>query len=224
MWGHVAVGALILGERYVLRADSGYPIGAALVLTLGSLVFRMVRGSGEVRRQMALPVLVAVTGVVGATISGLLTDSDWIGVSWSVALTAGVPVAIAVAILRYRLYDLDRLVSRTVTYTLAGGMVAALYAVPVLSLSRMTGGSSDLVVAASTLAAAAAFNPIRRRLQHAVDRRFDRARYDTQREVDALAGRLRAGVTLDAATADVGRLIRSTLGPHHAAIWIRDAT
>ncbi|NIS29573.1 MAG: hypothetical protein GWO04_06205 [Actinobacteria bacterium] len=128
-----------------------------------------------------------------------------------------------IALLRYRLYEIDRIVSRTVSYALVAAVVGLVYAVPVLLLPRVLGGSNQLVVAVSTLGAAAVFNPVRRRIQRSVERRFDRSRYDAAREVEAFATRLRSGATLDAVRSDVDTVLRSTLGPNTAALWIREA-
>lgn len=221
-WAHGATAVWILWERWGAKVDTGGPIVAAFLITLGSLVYRVIRGPGEVRRQIALPAFVAVLGVTGAAVSGLFTDSDWAGVLWSVVDTAGVPIAIALSILKYRLYEIDRIVSRTVSYALVAAVVGLVYAAPVVLLPRTLGGSTDLVVAGATLAAAAAFNPARRRIQRAVERRFDRSRYDAGREVEAFATRLRAGATLDTVRSDVDAVLRSTLGPHSSALWIRE--
>ena len=132
-----------------------------------------------------------------------------------------VPVAFMIAILRYRLYDIDRVVSRTVAYALVALTVAAVYALPVLLLPRLVGESNNLVVAASTLAAAAVFNPVRRRIQRWVDKRFDRAKYDAEREVDALAGRLEDSVDLHRITEDLIGVVNRTLSPTVAGMWLR---
>jgi hypothetical protein len=143
---------------------------------------------------------------------------------WSVALVVYmlIPASFGVAITRYRLYDIDRVVSRTVAYSLVALVVAAIYAIPVVALPGWLGESNDLVVAGSTLAAAAAFNPIRRRIQHAVDHRFDRARYDAEREVSAFATRLEASVDLDLLTEDLTQVVDRTLSPTCNLVWIRE--
>jgi hypothetical protein len=126
-----------------------------------------------------------------------------------------VPVAIAVAVLRYRLWDLDRLVSRTVTYAL----VTALLVVP----SQLAAGSGSLAVAAATLAAAALFQPLRRRVQDLVDRRFNRRRYDAVRTVDGFATRLRDQVDLDALNRELLAVVDQTMQPTIASLWLRFA-
>jgi hypothetical protein len=136
------------------------------------------------------------------------------------------PVAVGIAVLRYRLYEIDRIVSRTVSYGLLSAALIGLYLLVVALLRPLLEpftGSSSLAVAASTLAVAAAFNPARRRLQAAVDRRFDRARYDAARAVDAFAARLRDQVDLDEITASLCDTVVATVAPGRVAVWLRPA-
>ena len=108
---------------------------------------------------------------------------------------AAVPICIGMAILRYRLYDIDRIISRTLAYAIVTGLLVGVYAGLVLLATQVLRFSSPVAVAASTLAAAALFNPVRRRVQHAVDRRFNRARYDAEAAVEAFAARLHEVLT-----------------------------
>jgi hypothetical protein len=130
-------------------------------------------------------------------------------------------VSVLVAVLRYRLWDLDRLVSRTVTY----GLVTALLVIPYLLIApaagRLAQGSGSLAVAAATLAAAAAFAPLRRWVQNLVDRRFNRRRYDAARTVEAFAARLRDQVDLDALSAELLAVVDQTMQPVEASLWLR---
>ncbi len=223
-WAHGAVLAGVLFEPSISPGtDGGVSVGAAFLLTVGSLVYRVVRDQGEARRQIALPVLVGVLGFIGVTATSWLVDSQWADVLWFSVLTVGIPTAIAVSILRYRLFDLDRLVSRTVSYALVAIVVATVYAVPVLIVPRFIGGSSDLVVAGGTLAAAAAFSPARRRIQRLVDRRFNRARYDSEREIESFANRLRSALDLGEISTDLVRVVDSTVAPQRVGLWIRAA-
>jgi hypothetical protein len=223
MWAHAAVlGGIVIEPIISPETDGGRSVAAAFLLTIGSLVYRVIRGDGVTRRQLALPVLVGVVGAVGATVSGLLTDSDWAGVIWMSVMTAGVPVAIAVAIFRYRLYEIDRIVSRTVAYALVAVVIVCVYALPVVTLPRLLGESNDLVIAGSTLAAAAVFDPVRRRIQRAVDHRFNRARYDAEREVELLTAELRSTVTVDAVAGTLTGVITRTVQPGQVALWIRE--
>jgi hypothetical protein len=126
-----------------------------------------------------------------------------------------------VAVLRYRLCELDRLVPRTVTYALVTGLLALPYLVIVPAASRLAHGSGSLAVAAATLAAAALFQPLRRRVQDLVDRRFNRRRYDAARTVDAFAVRLRDQVDLTALHAELLGVVDQTMQPTQASLWLR---
>jgi hypothetical protein len=130
------------------------------------------------------------------------------------------PLATGAAILRYRLYDLDRIISRTVAYGLLTMLLGGAYAVVVLGLGQLVGQRSG-VVAAATLAVAAVFGPARRRLQQVVDRRFNRRRYDAIRTVAAFAARLRQQVDLDALSAELLAVVEMTVQPAQASLWLR---
>ena len=132
-----------------------------------------------------------------------------------------VPVAVGVAVLRYRLWDLDRLVSRTVTYTLVSGLLVLPYVAVVLAISRLANGADGLAVAAATLAVAAAFSPVRRRVQDGVDRRFNRRRHDAARTIEAFAARLRDQVDLDALNGELVAVVDRTMQPTRASLWLR---
>jgi hypothetical protein len=133
------------------------------------------------------------------------------------------PVAIAVAVLRYRLYDLDRVISRTLTYALLTVLLGLGYAGVVLGLGRLLPDSSSLVVAAATLAAVAAFSPLRRRVQALVDRRFNRRRYDAARTLEGFAARLRDQVDLDALHGELLAVVDQTMQLTRASLWLRHA-
>lgn len=138
-----------------------------------------------------------------------------------VAVWGTIPVSIGIAITRHHLYDIDRIVSRTVTYALVALVVGAVYAAVILAITAIVGPRSDLAVAASTLAAAAVVNPARRRIQHAADRRFNRTRYDGQREVEAFAKQLRGQFELAALSDDLARVVSRMLQPSTLALWLR---
>jgi hypothetical protein len=137
---------------------------------------------------------------------------------------ATLPLAIAIAILRYRLYDIDTLINRTAVYAATTGTIAATFWVGIVALQPLfwplTSGT-ELAVAASTLVSFALFQPVRRRIQDAVDRRFDRSRYDASRTLDAFADRLRDEVDLDALRADLLGAVRGTMAPAHVSLWLR---
>jgi hypothetical protein len=131
------------------------------------------------------------------------------------------PLATGAAILRYRLYDLDRIVSRTVAYGLLTVLLGLGYAVVVLGLGRLLPEGSSLVVAAATLAVAAVFQPLRRRIQQAVDRRFNRRRHDAGRLIEAFGARLRDQVDLDALHTELLGVVDQTMQPTRASLWLR---
>jgi hypothetical protein len=136
-------------------------------------------------------------------------------------VVALMPLATGAAILRYRLYDLDRIVSRTVAYGLLTLLLGLGYAAVVLGLGRLLPEGSSLVVAAATLAVAAAFQPARRRVQRAVDRRFNRRRYDAAETIAAFGTRLRDQVDLDTLTAELLAAVDRTMQPTQASLWLR---
>jgi hypothetical protein len=132
-----------------------------------------------------------------------------------------VPLALGAAVLRYRLYDLDRILSRTLAYGLLTLLLGGGYAAVVLLLGRLLGRSSSLAVAGATLAVAAVFQPARRRIQQVVDRRFNRRRYDAARIIEAFSGRLRQQVDLDSLTGELLAVIEQTMQPIQASLWLR---
>ena len=132
-----------------------------------------------------------------------------------------VPVSVAVAVLRYRLWDLDRLISRTVTYALVTGLLVLPYLAILPAATGLLQGSGSLAVAGATLAAAAAFQPLRRRVQALVDRRFNRRRYDAARTLEGFAARLREQVDLDALSAELLAVVNQTVQPTRASLWLR---
>jgi hypothetical protein len=124
-----------------------------------------------------------------------------------------------VAIMKYRLYDIDRVLSRTLAYAIVTGLLVGIYAGLVLLAQQVLRFSSPVAVAASTLAAAALFNPVRRRVQHAVDRRFNRARYDADHTIAEFAARLQDAVDLDTVRQDLTGVVHAVLEPAHVTVW-----
>jgi hypothetical protein len=135
---------------------------------------------------------------------------------------AALPVSIGVGILKYHLYDIDRLISRTLAYALVTGLLVGVYAGIVTLATGVLPFSSPVGVAASTLAAAALFNPLRRRVQRIIDRRFNRARYDAQTIVAAFAARLKDAVDLDLVRDDLAGVVQQTLEPAHLSVWMSE--
>jgi len=133
---------------------------------------------------------------------------------------AALPVSIGVGILKYRLYDIDRIISRTLAYAIVTGLLAGVYAGLVLLTTQVFRVHTPVAVAASTLAAAALFNPVRRRVQQMVDRRFNRARYDADHTIAAFAARLKDAVDLDPVRDDLAGVVHQALEPAHVSVWI----
>jgi hypothetical protein len=187
------------------------------------LRFRSSRGvERQQMRWVAAGAAGAVAGLLLALPSGLGIAPNFVSHIIFPALLCP-PVAIGVAVLRYRLYDLDRVISRTLTYGLLTVLLGLGYAGVVLGLGRLLPDSSSLVVAAATLAAAGLFQPLRRRVQELVDRRFNRRRYDAARTVDGFAGRLRDQVDLDALHGELLAVVDQTMQPTRASLWLRHA-
>jgi hypothetical protein len=174
------------------------------------------RSSGERRQQLKwLASGAAACGVFG--IWAITTNSA----IWEVLILgfAALPLAIGVGILKYRLYDIDRIISRTLAYAIVTGLLIGVYTGLVLLAGHLLPRQSPVAVAVSTLAAAALFNPLRHRVQRVVDRRFNRARYDADRTVAAFAARLQDAVDLDAVRDDLARAVQQALEPGHVSLW-----
>jgi hypothetical protein len=152
-------------------------------------------------------------------IMGTGTAANNIQNALSTGVIALVPLAIGIAILRYRLYDIDRIISRTLAYAIVTGLLIGIYAGLVLLATQVLGIHGAVTVAAATLAAAALFNPVRRRVQRRVDRRFNRARYDADQTVAAFAARLKDAVDLDTVRADLATVVQTALEPAHVRVW-----
>ena len=228
------VNELPIGNPLALAGPAGtvalVTFGVGLVLHWGSLpaaavcVLLRFRAARSVQRQQMRWV---AAGAAGAVAGLLLALPGGLGAAPSL-LTYIIypamlcpPVAIAVAVLRYRLWELDRLVSRTVTYALVTGLLAVPYLLLVPAATRLAAGAGSLAVAAATLLAAAAFAPLRRRVQDRVDRRFDRRRYDAARTVEAFAARLREQVDLDALSGELLAVVEQTVQPTQTSLWLR---
>jgi hypothetical protein len=171
---------------------------------------------------VALAAAVVLLGSV-VVLAALTLGTNQVLHDWVAGVDVAIlPVAIGPAILRYRLYDLDRIISRTLAYGLLTVLLAGGYAAVVLGLGQLLGRRSpNLVVAGATLAVAAVFQPARRRIQRGVDRRFDRRRYDAALTIQAFSGRLRQQVDLDTLTAELLAVTEQTMQPTRASLWLR---
>jgi hypothetical protein len=198
---------------------------ACIVAAIISLVVRFRRSRGVERQQLKwftyAGALLLLTIPVGAYLPASFGDAVF-GL-----LIAFVPIAAGIAVLRYRLYDIDRLINRTLVYGLLTAMLGLVYAAAVLVLGQVFGGVSrdppSWAVAGATLAVAALFQPARRRIQAVVDRRFNRRKYDAARTVEAFAARLRHEVDLDTMSAELLAVIDQTMQPTSTSLWLRPA-
>jgi hypothetical protein len=188
------------------------------------------RSSGERRQQlkwlMAGAVALAVAEVVLQPLSGFGTNlsaaTQGVLNTASAVAIAVLPACLGVAILRYRLYEIDRIISRTLSYAIVTGLLVGVYAGLVLLATQVLSVKSPVAVAAATLATAALFNPVRRQVQRVVDRRFNRARYDADRTIEAFAARLQDSVDLGAVQADLASVVHRALEPAHVTLWTND--
>ncbi len=212
-------------EQTPVFTVAGIIIVACLVSSVVSLGLRFRRSTGVQRAQLkwfflgasCLGVVIALS-MVSKSFNNSTADDFLV----PVAMTA-LPLSCGLAVLRYRLYDIDRVVSRTVSYVVVTGLVVGVYIGVVALIESVLGFSSSIGVAASTLAAAAAFQPIRRRVQRVIDRRFDRAAYDARRTVEVFAQRLRDQVDVDAVTHDLLDTVATAVVPAQASLWLVDA-
>ena len=193
---------------------------AGWLVSLAAQVLSYRRSTGERRQQlkwlMCGSALVLISILVGFT--GLAGTVGGVFVLGFLAL----PLSIGVAVLRYGLFEIDRIISRTLAYTIVTGLLVGVYAGIVLLSTDVLSLTSSAAVAASTLAAAALFNPLRRRVQRIVDRRFNRARYDGEQTVAAFAVRLKDAVDLDSVRDDLASVVQKVLEPAHVSVWINE--
>jgi hypothetical protein len=226
-----------LNGPFDLRGLDGVLVAAnrtALAVTVVGLVaaavslagrFRHARGVERLQlRWLALAAVLVGLGAVGLLVS-LAVGGSAAGTLFDLAvgccLLVVPPVATGAAVLRYRLYDLDRILSRTLAYGLLTLVLGGGYAAVALVLGQLVGRDSSLAVAGATLAVAALFQPARRRVQQAVDRRFNRRRHDAARIIEGFGGRLRDQVDLDTLTAEVLAVAERTMQPTRASLWLR---
>jgi hypothetical protein len=233
----VGVLEVAIGHHVVVQADGNLaslgqgstawvgPLQAALLISVAAFWLAAVgrqalswqRSSGERRQQLKwLASGAAVCGVFG--IWAVSTNSA----IWEVLILgfAALPLSIGIGILKYRLYEIDRIISRTLAYAIVTGLLVGVYAGLVLLATRVLSFHGTAAVAASTLVAAALFSPLRRRVQRGVDRRFNRARYDADQTVAAFAARLKDAVDLESVRTDLTGVIHRALEPAHVSVWI----
>jgi hypothetical protein len=210
------------GEILLFILDGVLVVGILLGVAAGafSVIVRYRRSHGVERQQIKWVMLAGFLFV-----PTIFWDAPGL---WDPAIeaivTGSVPVAAAIAVTRYRLYEIDRILSRTVAYGLVVGLLAAVYSGGIFLLQQLLPQQSDLVVAATTLAVAALFNPVRLRMLASVDRRFNRARYDAEQVVVGFSNRLREEVDIDLVASDVGAIVGQVLQPNRLSLWIRRLT
>jgi hypothetical protein len=216
---HTLDGVLLVTDQVTLAVTI-----VAIMVAAGSLVVRFRRARGVERQQLRWVALAAALAGLAAAVALPALALGATGLIGSVAAqfcVAVLPVAVGAAVLRYRLYDLDRIISRTLGYGLLTVLLGGGYAGVVLGLGQLLGRDSSLVVAAATLAVAAAFQPARRRIQRVVDRRFNRRRYDAAQTIAAFSARLRQQVDLDTLTAELLAVVAQTMQPTSVSLWLR---
>jgi hypothetical protein len=227
---------IAIGLPNARRVDSGalrvaYPVGIAVLLScsiaaIASLFIRYRDADPVTRAQIRWFMYVAAlfSGLLIAVLLVFGINPDPAVVAVISAAHSLFPLAIAIAVLRHRLYDIDVLIHRTLVYGLTSGSIAVFFfggIVLLQALLRAFTTGSELAVAGSTLASVALFQPLRSRVQYAVDRRFYRSRYDAARTLDAFSIHLRDEVALDAVRADLLEAVRKTMQPTHATLWLR---
>jgi hypothetical protein len=221
----------------------GLPIGRkpvqALIFTGGlvasaSLILRLRRGSWVERQQIKWLAYAAAVATGGSIL--VYTPPEALGARWVTSVgyvvvelgVLGIPISIGIAILRYRLYEIDTIINRTLVYGSLTTTLVALYFGGIVVLQRifvvLTGEKSTLAVVASTLVIAALFNPLRRRMQWFVDRRFYRSKYDAAKTLEAFSVKLRDETDLDALSDDLVGVVRETMQPAHVSLWLRPDT
>ncbi len=209
-----------------LEPASGLVVLGGL-LSIASLVARYRRGGPQVRAQLRwvlFPVAVGVFLLLFSAVVFALTPwqpTDGWGIAATVIFTLGVPLGVVAAITRARLYEIDRIISRTVIYGLVTAVLVGVYALVAVVPAALFDLQSDLLVAGATLMAAAAFGPVRRQVQRLVDLRFNRTRYDAAQVADAFAARLRNEVDLTDLTDDLRNVVATTVQPKTVSLWLR---
>jgi hypothetical protein len=219
-------GARDIQWMYTLSNTVGFAI--ALALAIASLILRYRRGDATQRQQLkwfaAAAIATGVFFLLAALPLGGLSDIGWFG---GIATIPLVPVAIGIAILRYRLYEIDRIISRTIAYGAVTITLTIVFVAVVIGLQAAFApvtGNNTIAVAASTLVVAALFQPLRRRVQAVVDRRFNRARYDAERTAARFADSLRDEVDLDSLTAALQQTVDRAVRPTGTSVWLAERT
>ena len=201
------------------------------LVAMSSLVVRLRRSKGVERQQVKWFAYAVVVLAISAILAYVVSETmgiRWLGWISSVLVIVGVvglPVAVGIAILRYRLYNIDIIINRTLVYGTLSAILVSLYVGSIVVsqgiLRALTGQGSQLAVVASTLAVAALFNPLRHRIQSFIDRRFYRRKYDARRTLEAFSAKLRNETDLDALSNALVDVVSETMQPAHVSLWLR---
>ena len=192
-------------------------------------MFARLRHATWVERQQikwfAYAITVTATGAILTYTIGEASGLPWVrGIGFVVVMVGlvGIPTSVGIAILRYRLYDIDHIINRTLVFGALTTLLVAVYVGSVVSLQgALSGQESQIAVVASTLLIAALFNPLRRRIQAFIDRRFYRKKYDTRKTLEAFSTKLRDETDLEAVSGDLVGVVRETMQPAHVSLWLR---
>ena len=207
----------------------------ALSAVVLSVFMRLRRAAGVERQQIKWFAYAAAASVMATSLAylvpGVIDTPLWferMGFALNIAFIPAIPIAIGIAILRYRLYDIDRIINRTLVYGALSATLVALYFGGIVMLQRvfvlLTGQQSTLAVVASTLLIAALFTPLRRLIQGFIDRRFYRSKYDARKTLEAFSAQLRNETDLEALSDDLVGVVRETMQPAHVSLWLRPET
>jgi hypothetical protein len=192
------------------------------VASVAAVVIRFRRGDSVEREQLKWPLwAVLFFGTVYGVVAVGADPGGAFEIAFGLALAA-IPVSIAIAVLKYRLYEIDRIISRTVSYLVVAALLGGVYVGSVALVTILLPAESALAVAISTLAVAALFNPVRRRVQAGIDRRFNRARYDTQQVMDRFATTLRDRLDVTELSLGWREVVTETMEPSAVSVWIRE--
>jgi hypothetical protein len=201
------------------------------VASVPTQMLRLRRARGIERQQIKWPAYTAVMAASGSILTYTISEAiglrwlEWVGFVILIAALVSFPISIGIAILRYRLYDIDTLINRTLVYGSLTAILVALYFGGIVAIQSvfvaLTGEQSTLAVVASTLLIAALFNPLRRHIQGFIDRRFYRRKYDARKTLEAFSAKLRDETDLDALSGDLVGVVRETMQPAHVSLWLK---
>jgi hypothetical protein len=225
----------IEGFTGVYKALLYFTSTVALSAVVLSVFMRLRRAAGVERQQIKWFAYPAAASVIATSLAylvpGVIDTPLWferMGFALNIAFIPAIPIAIGIAILRYRLYEIDRIINRTLVYGALSATLVALYFGGIVMLQRvfilLTGQQSTLAVVASTLLIAALFTPLRRRIQAFIDRRFYRSKYDARKTLQAFSAQLRNETDLEALSDDLVGVVRETVQPAHVSLWLRPET